>query len=171
MKIIFKLFALYAKLRQGQLTTGREVRIEPSLLARGGAISIGGRSTIRLGTIMMPAGGHISIGSKTTVNHYCVFHGGNGLSIGDRCLIAPRVSIFAASHAFKDRTRSIRDQGMTSKGGVQIGNDVWIGTGAIILDGVRVGNGAVIGAGSVVTKEVAPFDVVAGNPAKVVGQR
>jgi acetyltransferase-like isoleucine patch superfamily enzyme len=171
MTFILKFYVIFLKLRQGKLTIGKNVRIEPSLLARGGAIEIGSQSTIRLGAIMMPAGGHISIGSKTTVNHYCVFHGGNGLTIGDGCLIAPRVSIFAANHAFKDRNTPIREQGMTNKGGVKIGNGVWIGTGAIVLDGVRIGDGAVIGAGSVVTKEVFPYDVVVGNPAKVVGRR
>ena len=58
------------------------------------------------------------------------------------------------------------DYSLNSKGGVQIGNDVWIGDGVIILDGVNIGDGAIIGARSVVTKNVKPYEVVAGNPAK-----
>lgn len=54
----------------------------------------------------------------------------------------------------------------TSKGDIVIGNDVWIGSRAIIMSGVKIGNGAVIGAGSVVTKDVQPYEIVAGNPAR-----
>jgi len=55
-----------------------------------------------------------------------------------------------------------------SKGDVTIGNDVWIGMGAMILSGVTIGNGAVIGAGTVVARDVPPFAVVAGNPASII---
>ena len=58
-----------------------------------------------------------------------------------------------------------------SKGDVVIGNDVWIGRGVVILSGVRVGNGAVIGAGAVVTKDVPPYAIVAGNPARIIRYR
>jgi acetyltransferase-like isoleucine patch superfamily enzyme len=58
-----------------------------------------------------------------------------------------------------------------TKGDVVIGNDVWIGTGATILSGVEIGDGAVVGACSVVTKDVPPYAIVAGNPAKVIRQR
>lgn len=54
---------------------------------------------------------------------------------------------------------------------VYIGNDVWIGRSAIVLSGVRVGDGAVVGAGSVVTKDVPPYAIVAGNPAKIIRYR
>lgn len=58
-----------------------------------------------------------------------------------------------------------------SKGGVEIGNDVWIGFGATILSGVRIGNGAVIGAKSLVTKNVGAYEIVGGNPAKLIKKR
>lgn len=63
------------------------------------------------------------------------------------------------------------DQDATSKGGVTIGHDVWVGARAMIMSGVTIGNGAVIGAGAVVTKDVAPYVVMVGNPAKAVKQR
>ena len=162
---------LLTRIRNKEVSFGSHVRLEPSLIARGGVVEIGAYSVIRLGTILMPAQGKIMIGSETTINHYCVFHGKNNLSIGDGCLIAPRVSIFAANHAFHDLKTPIRKQGMTSKGGIKIGNNVWIGTGAIILDGVTIEDGAVIAAGSVITKSVAKNTIVAGNPAHVIGSR
>jgi acetyltransferase-like isoleucine patch superfamily enzyme len=58
-----------------------------------------------------------------------------------------------------------------SKGDVTLGHEVWVGHDALILSGVTIGDGAVIGAGSVVSRDVAPFDVVAGNPARVVRSR
>ncbi len=58
-----------------------------------------------------------------------------------------------------------------SKGPIEIGNDVWIGDGAIILSGVKVGDGAIIGAGSVVTQNVEPFSIVAGVPARHIKYR
>ncbi|WP_316353236.1 CatB-related O-acetyltransferase [Candidatus Trichorickettsia mobilis] len=57
------------------------------------------------------------------------------------------------------------------KGNTEVGNDVWFGTNAVIMPGVRIGDGAIIGAYAVVTKDVAPYSVVAGNPARVVKQR
>ena len=58
-----------------------------------------------------------------------------------------------------------------SSGRILIGNDVWIGAGVQILSGVKIGNGAIVGAGSVVTRNVPPYAVVAGNPARVIRYR
>lgn len=63
------------------------------------------------------------------------------------------------------------EQGSTEERPVVIGNDVWIGGRVVILPGVRIGNGAIIGAGSVVTKDVADYDVVAGNHARIIKNR
>lgn len=54
---------------------------------------------------------------------------------------------------------------------VEIGNDVWIGNNVIILSGIKIGDGAVVGAGSIVTKDVAPYMVVGGNPARIIKER
>lgn len=63
------------------------------------------------------------------------------------------------------------DRGPEPRDSVDIGTDVWIGGGATVLSGVRIGFGAVVGAGSVVTKDVEPFSIVAGNPARKLGER
>jgi acetyltransferase-like isoleucine patch superfamily enzyme len=104
------------------------------------------------------------------------------LQIGKYCSIAEGVKIFLGGEHRTDwittypfnvvwpEARNITGSPKT-RGDVIIENDVWIGRDALIISGVRIGNGAVIGAGSVVTKNVAPYTIVAGNPAKVIRER
>lgn len=87
------------------------------------------------------------------------------LAIGDRVSIGPRVTILPMEHANASRVRSAMG---TRAEGITIGNDVWIGAGVIILSGVTVGECSIIGAGAVVTKDVEPYTVVAGVPAKKI---
>lgn len=89
------------------------------------------------------------------------------VEIGDRASLAPRVTIVTSSHPNFSR---IRPSVPTPRGKVVVEADAWVGTGAILLPNVRVGKGAVVGAGAVVTKDVAPYSIVVGIPAKVVGQ-
>ena len=87
------------------------------------------------------------------------------ITLGDRVSIAPRVMLLALSHP---NASNIRDFIVTSKHTIIIEDDVWIGAGSIILSGGTVGKGAVIGAGSVVTKDVEPYTIVVGNPARKI---
>ena len=63
------------------------------------------------------------------------------------------------------------DHVVSSKGNIEIGNDVWCGTSSIILSGVTIADGVVVGAGSVVTRSVGPYSIVAGNPARLLRKR
>jgi len=111
---------------------------------------------------------------------------GKKLKIGKFCSIAAGVVIqLAADHKMNYPTtypfgnlvdawpeaKDLEVWQPVSKGDVIIGNDVWIGYRAIILSGVKIGDGAVVGAGAVVTKDVEPYSIVAGNPARLVGRR
>lgn len=100
----------------------------------------------------------------------------NPVTIGKFCSFAPEVSIWESLHdtgrlstyyvfssLFEEWNRDA-----ISKGAINIGNDVWIGTRALVLSGVTIGDGAVVGAGSVVTRDVLPYSIVAGAPADIV---
>lgn len=93
------------------------------------------------------------------------------VEIGDNVMIGPFLLCYTSNHAFKDVNVPMIDQGFSEKKGIRIENDVWIGARVIILPGVTIGIGSVVGAGAVVTKDVPPYAIVAGNPAKVVKYR
>jgi acetyltransferase-like isoleucine patch superfamily enzyme len=91
------------------------------------------------------------------------------VTIGAHTLIAPNVFITDHTHG-ASRAKRLDEQG-NRVAPVSIGNDAWIGAGAIVLSGVSIGDGAIVGAGAVVTKDVAPYAIVAGVPAAVIGER
>lgn len=135
-----------------------------------GRICIGQNTSIRNNSQLLTYGGNITIGDDCSINPDCFLQGAGGITIGNLVRIGPHVIIIASEHNYQDPIIPIHKQGATSIG-VQIGSDVWIGAGAIILDGVSIGDGSVIGAGSVVTKKVEPFSVMAGVPAKKIKSR
>jgi maltose O-acetyltransferase len=108
-------------------------------------------------------GYNIRLGDEVFLNFNCVILDVVEVTIGDRTQIGPAVQIYAADHP---RDAETRRAGLEFGRPVRIGNDVWIGGGAILLPGIGVGDGAVIGAGSVVTRDVAAGETVAGNPAR-----
>ena len=110
-------------------------------------------------------GGNISVGDDFFCNFNCVFLDCAPITIGHRAQIAPAVQIYTAEHPLD---RASRAAFWESARPVTIGDDVWIGGGAIVLAGVTVGDRSVIGAGAVVSKDVPSDVVVVGNPAKVV---
>jgi maltose O-acetyltransferase len=112
----------------------------------------------------------ISIGRNTRIKNNCILDGHGGLEIGDDVLLGFQSVIMTSTHRFRDAATPIRLQGHDRKP-VRIGNDAWVGARVIIQPGVTVGNGAVVGSAAVVTKDVPPFAVVAGVPARVMGRR
>lgn len=111
----------------------------------------------------------IRLGRDSLVGEYCVIRGQGGVDIGDRVYLSPLVQVVAVDHVFDDATRPFIEQGITARG-IAIEDDVWIGSGAVVTDGVRLGRGCVVAAGAVVTHDVPPRSIVAGVPARVVGE-
>lgn len=112
----------------------------------------------------------IWVGENCFIGEFCLIRGQGGVHIGRSVLLAPRVQLLAVEHIFQDPRRPVMEQGIIARG-IQIGDGAWIGAGAIILDGVTVGEGAVVGAGAVVTRDVPPYAVAVGVPARVIRQR
>lgn len=107
----------------------------------------------------------VSVGEHTNINKKCVLDGRGGLTIGNNVDIAQETNIWTEQHDYN----SPIFQAVTGR--VVIEDYVWIASRATILPGVTIGKGAVVACGAVVTKDVAPFCIVAGIPAKVIGMR
>lgn len=146
--------------------------IEPS--TRGTLIQIGARTVVDAFVKIKPAGGsgEVVIGDDCAINSGVVMYTGNGIRIGDAVLIAANCTLAPTNHAFGDTARRIRDQGFQpSRGGIVIGDDVWLGANVVVLDGAMIGQGCVVAAGSVVRGELEPYSIYAGIPATRVGAR
>ncbi|MBW4556054.1 MAG: acyltransferase [Trichormus sp. ATA11-4-KO1] len=96
--------------------------------------------------------------------------GPGDIKIGKHCMIAAHTGIYANAHKFTDPTKPMRLQGVTRKG-IVIEDDCWLGHGVTVLDGVTIGKGSVIGAGTVVNRDIPPFSVAVGAPARVIKSR
>jgi maltose O-acetyltransferase len=110
-------------------------------------------------------GYNIHIGDKVFFNFNCVVLDVAQVTIGSRTLLGPNVQIYTATHPMNHQQRA---SGLEYAKPITIGEDVWIGGGAIICPGVTIGDRSVIGAGSVVTKDIPPDVFAAGNPCRVL---
>ncbi|WP_317104668.1 GAF domain-containing protein [Chroococcidiopsis sp. SAG 2025] len=135
-------------------------------------ILLGDRVAIDRGADISCAGDNctIEIGDGTFVGPYSCIAGPGNIKIGKDCMIAAHSGIVANNHIFADPLQRIRDQGVTKKG-IEIGDDCWLGYGVKVLDGIAIGKGSVIGAGAVVTKDLPPYSIAVGVPAKAIDSR
>jgi acetyltransferase-like isoleucine patch superfamily enzyme len=111
---------------------------------------------------------HVTAGNQCTINPFAVVRG--TVTMGDHVRVGAHASILGFNHNHARLDRPIHEQGLSSKG-IRIGDDVWIGSGALLLDGVSVGSHCIVAAGAVVTRDVPDWAVVAGNPARVLRDR
>ena len=139
---------------------------------RGHGIEAGENVRICNGAYLVPhqPEGFVRIGNNSYIGARSQVFGHGGVSIGDYVLAAPGLMIVPYQHEFGDKDKMIANQGGET-GPVVIGDDVYLGQSVKILHGVTIGRGSVVGAGALVTKDVEPFSVVAGVPARVLRRR
>lgn len=134
-------------------------------------IKLGCNSSFGVGVFLnCGLNGYIYFGKDVSLNDYTYISSLYGVEIGDNTRIAEFVSIRDNNHCFSDPEIPIRLQGFYGSK-INIGSDVWIGRGVFIGAGVEIGNGAVIGANSVVTKNIPPYAVAVGVPARIIKYR
>ncbi|MHA5047660.1 acyltransferase [Streptomyces sp. SD15] len=127
---------------------------------------------LRLGANSYIAGhayvtGEVTAGSDCTINPYATVRG--RIALGDGVRIGAHSSLLGFNHGFAP-DRPVHRQPLTSKG-ITVGDDVWIGSHVVVLDGVAIGDHCVVGAGAVVTKDLPPWTIAAGNPARPLRDR
>ena len=127
------------------------------------------KTNIGKGCLFSVEGGSIEVGESFSCNTNCHINAsiGGEISMGRNILVGPNVVIRTANHNFNDKDRPINEQGH-NYANIKVADNVWIGANSVILGGVTIGKGAVIAAGAVVNKNVEPFTIVGGVPAKVL---
>lgn len=147
---------------------------------KGSKIIIEDRVVIESFVKIKPAGGigDLVIGADSVINPGVVIYTGNGITIGEKVMIAANCTFSPTSHEFRSKDKPIRDQGFIApspilggKTGICIGDDVWIGANCVILEGAVIGNGAVISAGSIIKGKLEEYGIYAGSPLKCLGYR
>ena len=126
---------------------------------------LGRKSVVESYCCINNAVGDVTIGDHTRIGIHCTVIG--PVCIGNNVNLAQGITVTALNHNFKDATKRIDEQGISTKP-VVISDDVWVGANAVILPGVTIGRHVVVAAGAVVTKDVPGNCVVGGVPAKVI---
>jgi acetyltransferase-like isoleucine patch superfamily enzyme len=137
-------------LQQQRLQIGREVLLEPGVW------------------ITAPGTARVRIGKGTFLNKGVMVAAEDLVEIGAHCMLANGCFVSDASHRFDDPDKPITWQGFVSKGPTRIGDNCWLGANVAVTSGVSIGERCVIGANSVVTRDIEPFSIAAGAPAKVI---
>ena len=112
----------------------------------------------------------VEIGHDTFLNEFVRIGGQNEVKIGNYVQLSQNVSLISENHKYSNPLLPIKKQGYFGKK-IVIEDDVWIGANAVILSGVTVGQGAIVGANAVVTKNVRPYSIVGGIPARFIKYR
>ncbi len=135
-------------------------------------ISIDHHVIISRGTVIRTRGRELEIGPRCDIGCNCILATDSVLKLGDRVLVgAYSYLIGGGNHEYRDAETPIIDQPLISKGGVSVGDDVWIGARVTVMDGVNIGSGAVLGAHSLVRHDVPEKAVAYGSPAVVQASR
>lgn len=161
----------------GKITIGHNVIIDDNVVldAKGeknAGLRIGDNVFIGRNTILSCKEGSITIGEGCNISSNCSLLSETEIVLGRYCFLAGQCYLVAGgNHSFDDLTRPIMFQPSVSKGGIRIGDDVWLGAGVIVLDGAAVGPGTVVGAGAVVTGPLPEFSVAVSSRRLVIHDR
>jgi acetyltransferase-like isoleucine patch superfamily enzyme len=168
---MFRIRAAWARRRIGAL--GARVFIEQNvgLMRYPRNIQIADDVVIKEGARICACNEHAQIrfGARTTVGYYTYIFASDSITIGEDCLIAPFVYIVDSNHGTRRNELINRQPNICAP--ITIGNDVWIGAKATVLAGVTIGDGAIIASGAIVNRDVEPYTIVGGSPAKFIGER
>jgi acetyltransferase-like isoleucine patch superfamily enzyme len=133
-------------------------------------IAIGKGVFLGRGTILSCKNGDIVLGDHVNIGFHSEIFSGSKVSVGRHGLFAAYVYLVGGGHDFERADVPVLEQGRSSVG-IELGDDVWLGTGAKVLDGVRIGKGVVVGANAVVNQDLPDGVVAAGIPARVIRKR
>lgn len=159
----------------GKIRVGDNVVIDDNCLldAKGSTnhgITLGSGVFIGRNTILSCKNGDIELGDRANLGFNCEVFSASRVVLGADALLAAYCYVIGGDHDYSDVSKPVLSQGRSSAG-VTIGDAVWMGAGAKILDGVTVGSHAIIGAGAVVRQDVPPYTVAAGIPARNLARR
>jgi len=161
-------------LDQADIKLARHTRIHsPGILTlQKNATMIMGSGSMLIGffEIVIDLNGRLEIGDDVYIGAFANIRCNGKITIGDHTSIAQFVSIVGGNHGFKDRDKLFHEQ-VFSVQDVTIGRDAWLGANVVVLPGRTISDGAIVGAGSVVTRDVAPYEIVVGNPLRNIGWR
>jgi len=135
-------------------------------------LSIGRESIISSFTKVKSSDGPLKIGRNVEISNGCVISSFTaGTFIGNDCLVGPNCSIIGNNYHYDRLDVPVRLQGKFSAKGIRIGDDVWLGSGCVILDGADIGSGSILTPNSVVSGRIPERSIVQGNPGKVIFTR
>lgn len=135
-------------------------------------LRLGDNVYIGRNTILSCKEGSISIGEYTNISANCSLLSETEITLGRYCFLAGHCYLVAGgNHSFEDVSRPMMFQPSQSKGGIRLGDDVWLGAGVIVLDGASIGQGTVIGAGAVVTGPLPEYVVAVSSRRQVITDR
>ncbi|MEK3834756.1 MULTISPECIES: acyltransferase [unclassified Paenibacillus] len=147
-------------------TFGEACFVSPQAIVLPDQLALGDRSYIAGGAIIRST--RLVTGSDCSMNSYSILSG--DITMGNGVRIASHASLYGFNHGYAVTDVPVFRQPLTVKG-IVIGDDVWIGANAVILDGVRIGSHSIVAAGAVVTRDVPAYSIVGGNPAKLIRSR
>ena len=166
--------------RKKDFIVGKNVKFEAGAFIQTvskNGITIGNNVTICQNAMIRPSGFYggnlgwgLKIGNYSSIGAASYIGCSGKIIIGNYVMIGPHCTMIAENHNFHDKNELIMKQGVSNKG-IEIKDNVWIGANVTICSGIEIGQGAVVAAGAVVTKNVPPYAIVGGNPAKIIKYR